>query len=149
MALALSRASAQYWPVHGVRASSVPWFVLEKLAAIAFVLALLALVVHKLRRLPHALHLLGGETLAIFVFHLQVIYGGSWALGRVFARSLPWSGALCASFANLVLSVAFAFAWRAFKQRLSTSPVTLATLVRMPSVPNLRRRSVAPPGSAR
>lgn len=118
LTLALSSLSAHYLPVHGVRASSVPWFVLEKLAAVAFVLSLLALVTHKLRRLPHALQLLGGETLAIFVFHLQLIYGGSWALGRVFARTLPWSHALCASFANLVLSIAFAFAWRAFKGRV-------------------------------
>jgi hypothetical protein len=118
VALALSRVSAHVAPVHGVIASSVPWFVLEKLAAISFVLSVLALFVHPLRRLPHPLHLLGGETLAIFVFHLQVIYGGSWALGRVFARSLPLSEAIYASLANLVLSVAFAFAWHAFKQRL-------------------------------
>jgi hypothetical protein len=96
----------------------MPWFVLEKLGAVACVLSLLALATHKLRRLPHALHVLGGETLAIFVFHLQLIYGGSWALGRMFARNLPWSHALCASLANLVLSIAFAFSWRAFKRRL-------------------------------
>jgi hypothetical protein len=118
LALVSSRLCLSYWSTPGVLASSVPWFVLEKLAAISFVLVLLALCAHRLRRLPQALNLLGGETLAIFVFHLQVIYGGSWALGRVFARSLPWSAALAASLANLILSVAFAFVWRALKQRL-------------------------------
>ena len=131
----------------------MPWFVLEKLAAISFVLAGLALAAHKLRRLPDALHILGGETLAIFVFHLQIIYGGSWALGRLFARSLPWSGALSASLANFVLSVVFAFCWRALKQRLPdlrdrASAAWPCSRGSRRSAQPPRRRSVAQPSSA-
>jgi hypothetical protein len=114
----LSRgAFALPWP--RVLASSAPWFVLQKLAVILVLLVLLALATHRLRRLPAPLALLGGETLAIFVFHLQVIYGGSWSLGRLFPRTLPLSHAIAASLLNLALSVAFAFAWRALKRRLA------------------------------
>lgn len=103
-----------------VLASSATWFVVEKLAVIALTLGMLALLTQRIRRLPAALNLLGAQTLAIFVFHLQVIYGTHLSLGRVFARSLPLWQALCASLLNLALSIAFAFAWSALKRQLQT-----------------------------
>ena len=107
------------WPfVLHVRASSTPWFVLEKLAVIAVLLSLLALLTYRLRTLPRVLTILGGETLALFVFHLQIIYGGHWALAHRFGRTLRWSDAIWVALFNIALSIAFGLAYHALKQRL-------------------------------
>jgi acyltransferase len=100
-----------------IRVSSQPWFVVQKLAVIAALLALLAWLTQRLRALPRWLTLLSGETLAIFVFHLQLIYGGPWALAQRFGRTLSLREALLCVALNLALSIGFAFAWRALKSR--------------------------------
>lgn len=99
-----------------VRASSTPWFVLEKLAVIALLLALLALLTHRLKSLPSVLTILGSETLVLFVFHLQVIYGGHWALAHRFGRSLSWPDALLVALFNIALSTMFGLAYHACKR---------------------------------
>ena len=105
--LALSRVSAHLWAFHWVRASSVPWFVLEKLVAHSSCsrgslwqpTSCAAYRIHIPRR-RDARHLR--------LPFADSVHGGSRLSGRLFARSLPWSGALSASLANLVLSVVFA-----------------------------------------
>ncbi|MEY4508466.1 MAG: hypothetical protein RLZZ450_588 [Pseudomonadota bacterium] len=108
--------------VSHVRTSSTPWFVLEKLAVIALVLAVLALLTHSMRALPRPLIILGSETLVLFVFHLQVIYGGHWALAHRFGRALAWPEALSVALFNIVLTTLFGLAYHALKQRLSKRP---------------------------
>jgi len=101
-----------------VRASSTPWFVLEKLAVIALLLALLAVLTHRLRSLPAPLTVLGSETLVLFVFHLQVIYGGHWALSHRFGRTLSWPDALLVAAFNIALSAGFGLLYHALKRSL-------------------------------
>lgn len=101
-----------------VRASSTPWFVLEKLAMIALLLALLALLSHRLTALPRVLTILGSETLVLFVFHLQVIYGGHWALAHRFGHTLSWPDAIWVSLFNIALSTLFGLSYHIGKQRV-------------------------------
>ncbi|HEY6877669.1 MAG TPA: heparan-alpha-glucosaminide N-acetyltransferase domain-containing protein, partial [Polyangiales bacterium] len=99
-----------------VQASSTPSFVLEKLSVIALVLCALELLSRRIRKLPRVLTILGGETLAIFVFHLQLIYGGKWAFAHRFGRTLDWPHALAVASLNIVASIAFGLAWYGLKQ---------------------------------
>lgn len=114
-AAALRAFGPSYEPA--VRASSRPWFVVHKLAVVAALLALLSALCQRLRALPRWLTLLSSETLAIFVFHLQVIYGGAWALSQRFGRTLSLGEALLCVALNLALSIGFAFGWHALKSR--------------------------------
>lgn len=115
----LSRVAYQVWPaVATVKASSIPWFVLEKLAAIGLVLAALAWLTRHVRALPSPLAALGSETLVLFVFHLELLYGGRWALAHRFGHSLDWPHALALAALNVGASALFGLAYHHAKALL-------------------------------
>ncbi len=108
-------------PIPMPHPASVPWFVLQKLAVICVLLALLAWLTRSLHALPRPLGILGSETLALFVFHLNVIYGGQWALAYRFGRTLDWPEALAVALFNIALTAGFGLLYHTAKQHLRSA----------------------------
>ena len=103
---------------HGGYAVNVhtPSFFLQKLAVVTLALSALSAALHRLRALPRPLRTLSGETLAIYVFHLLVLYGAPIALARRVGSTLPLSAALSVSAAMLCASTLVGLGWHSIKE---------------------------------
>ena len=92
-----------------------PSFFVQKLAVVTMALSLLAFALARVRDLPSALRILTAETLAIYVFHLFVLYGFPFALHTRLGTNLPLTAALSVSAGMLAASCAVGLAWHALK----------------------------------
>lgn len=92
-----------------------PAFLLQKLAAVTIAIGVLAYALRRLRALPAVLRVLSAETLAMYVFHLLVLYGEPFDLHRRAAESLQLGQALGVSALMLIATSGFGLAWHAFK----------------------------------
>jgi YHS domain-containing protein len=114
-----SLAQHSAWSLTRAVAANVhsPTFFTQKLAAVTLAVAVLAYALRNVRALPEALRILTGETLAIYVFHLIVLYGFPIFLQRRLGGAhLPLSAALSVSACMLVASTALGLGWHRLKR---------------------------------
>ncbi len=90
--------------------SAHPAIVCMRLAFVLGLAALLAVVGARVA-LPKPLQALAGETLALYVVHLVVLYAAWVGPGRVWARALPLPQALGLAMVMLLLSAVAALGW--------------------------------------
>ncbi|MEZ5417383.1 MAG: heparan-alpha-glucosaminide N-acetyltransferase domain-containing protein [Vicinamibacterales bacterium] len=95
--------------------SARPAFVVANLAAVLLLTLGLSVVSAPIRTLPRLLRVLSGETLAIYVIHLLVLFGGSVQLARRIGPTQSVAGALAVAAGMIVLTGALALAWHAAK----------------------------------
>jgi hypothetical protein len=116
------------WSVAQPRSVQVhtPSFFVLKLAAVTLVVALLANARRRMRSLPAPLCILAGETLAVYVFHLLVLYGFPADLHGRLGTTLWLPRALYMSALMLVASAAAGIGWHRIKHwqpaRLRNAP---------------------------
>jgi YHS domain-containing protein len=111
-------AARSAWSLsHGAAANvHSPTFFTQKLAALTLAIAVLAYTLRNVQALPAPLRILTGETLAIYVFHLLVLYGFPIFLQRRFGGAqLTLSAALSVSVCMLVASTALGLGWHRLK----------------------------------
>jgi hypothetical protein len=118
-ALGLTGWLARYLPWSFERVPGVnvvgPSFFVQKLAVVTLALSFLACALSRIRELPATLRILTAETLAIYVFHLFVLYGFPFALHTRLGTSLPLVAALSSSGCMLAASSAVGLLWHALK----------------------------------
>lgn len=91
--------------------ASMPAFFFEKLAWVLGTLAVLAPVMSRVRALPGPIATLAQETLAVYVFHLLVLYFPPVMLASRIGDDLPLGEAACVSLAMIAVSAGFGLAW--------------------------------------
>ncbi|MEM6730941.1 MAG: heparan-alpha-glucosaminide N-acetyltransferase domain-containing protein [Myxococcota bacterium] len=96
--------------------NSRPSFIVERLGAITFAIAILCLVSFPIRRFPKVLRTLSGETLFLYVFHLVVIFSLPFGVSRTIGRTLSFPEALGVSAVMLVLTATAGLGWNRFKR---------------------------------
>ena len=96
-------------------------FALRKLALVVAVLALLVLVSWKLARLPRVLERLSGETLVLYVVHLQLLYPPTVGLVHWVGPLLSLPAAMAVAFVLMLVSAAAALLWTGRKRRRGRS----------------------------
>jgi surface polysaccharide O-acyltransferase-like enzyme len=92
-------------------------FALRKLAFVVAALAVLLLVSWKLARLPRLLERLSGETLVLYVVHLQLLYPAGVGLVHWVGPVLPLPAAMGVALALMVASGAAALVWNGRRGR--------------------------------
>lgn len=104
--------------------STRPALVVENLAAVLFLTLILSIVFAPLRTLPRALRVMSGETLSMYVFHLYVLFGGSWHLARRIGPTLELPAAMAFALFMILLTSTFALGWHRLKawRRPITAP---------------------------
>ena len=95
--------------------SARPAFVVANLAAVLLVTLGLSVLFAPVRTLPRMLRVIAAETLAIYVFHLVVLFGFEVRLARRIGPTLELPEALGFAAFMIALTTAFALAWHAFK----------------------------------
>jgi uncharacterized membrane protein len=100
-----------------VPGSSRSAFWLERLGAVLALLAVLAAALSRVTRLPRLLEVLSGETLALYVFHILVLFGTPIGPALIFGKTLPLEHALLIAGANVIVSFAFGLYWHRLKAR--------------------------------
>jgi uncharacterized membrane protein len=100
----------------GLSYSSRPYQVISKFGVVLGATALLGLLFAPMRALPRIAQILAGETLAVYVFHLVVLYWTHWSIYARLRNSLDLSQGLMVSAALLVASVLVGFGWHQQKQ---------------------------------
>ncbi len=90
--------------------SSHPAVVLERLGLVLLTASLLSVVAAR-ARLPAALTALAGETLALYVVHLLVLYAAGVGPAELFPHALGLGPSMALAAGMLALSVAVALAW--------------------------------------
>ena len=95
--------------------SARPAFVVANLAAVLLVALVLSVVVAPMKSLPRVLRIIAAETLAIYVFHLYVLFGGELRLARRIGPTLELPQALAFAAFMIALTSAFALGWHALK----------------------------------
>jgi len=90
---------------------------LTQLGLVMLVCATLAWLSRHAARLPALLERLAGETLALYVFHVVLLYGAYVGLGALVGHRLGLSAGVLAVFVLCALSTAFALAWHGLKRR--------------------------------
>jgi YHS domain-containing protein len=88
-----------------------PSFFVTKLATVTLAMALLSLCLRNVRGLPGPLRVLAGETLAVYVFHLLVLYGFPINLHGRIGTTLALPLALSLSTLMLAASAAAGLGW--------------------------------------
>lgn len=102
---------------------SSPAFALTKLGATVLAVSVLALLGPRIRRLPSWTLALGGESLALYVFHLLVLYLGGVGLYHHYGRSLSLEASLTVAFVMVVVSVVAGLSWHRFKAWRATQRI--------------------------
>ena len=92
-------------------------FALRKLAFVVAACAVLVLASWKLARLPRVLERLSGETLVLYVVHLQLLYPAGVGLVHWVGPVLSLPGAMGVALALMVVSGAAALLWDARRRR--------------------------------
>lgn len=95
--------------------SSRPAFIVERLAAVTLAIAALNLIAFPIRRFPHFLRTLSGETLFLYVFHLVVIFSLPFGVSRVIGRTLDFPQAFVVSAGMLGLTALAGLGWARVK----------------------------------
>ena len=110
-------ADASPWSL--VRASTHPSarpaFVVSNLAAVLIVTLGLSVVTSRMRSLPRVLRILSGETLAIYMFHLIVLFGFNLQVARRIGPTLTLPQALTLAAGMIALTSAYALTWHQIK----------------------------------
>lgn len=96
---------------------ALPSFATLKLAALALVVAVLALVAVRVPALPRRLNVLAGESLMLYWFHLNLLYAAGVGLKTQIGPTLSLPAAIGAAALVIVVSVAVAFGWHRLKRR--------------------------------
>ncbi len=100
----------------GTRWASRPAFFIQKLAVVLLVVGVLAFALSRVSRLPRWTTTLASETLAVYVFHLLVLYRFSWSPSRTIGRTLELGPALGVSAAMIVVCVSAGLGWHYWKE---------------------------------
>ncbi|MGD9902731.1 MAG: heparan-alpha-glucosaminide N-acetyltransferase domain-containing protein [Vicinamibacterales bacterium] len=95
--------------------SARPAFVVANLSAVLGATLGLSVLVAPIRTLPRVLRILAAETLAIYVFHLVVLFGFDLRLARRIGPILSLPQALAVSAFMITLTGTFAVAWHGIK----------------------------------
>jgi len=95
--------------------SARPAFVVSNLAAVLVLTLVLSIVCAPMRSMPRVLRILSGETLTIYMFHLIVLFGGSFQFARRIGPTLTLPQALTLAAGMVVLTSGYALAWHRFK----------------------------------
>lgn len=94
-------------------------YALLKLALVVGIAALLVLVTLRIPRLPRVLEMLAGETLALYVSHLLVLFPAGIGLVALLGATLSLPAAVCAAAALMVVSTGVALGWKRLGRRRS------------------------------
>lgn len=105
---------------------SMPAFFVEKLAWVLALLTAAAPLMARVRRLPAPLEALAGRTLAIYVFHLLVLFFPPLLIGTRIGPTLALGPALGVSAAMVLASTAFGLAWHGFRSAKARAAVAAA-----------------------
>jgi surface polysaccharide O-acyltransferase-like enzyme len=97
-------------------------FALRKLAFVVAAFAVLVLASWKLKRLPRVLERLSGETLVLYVVHLQLLYPAGIGLVYWLGPTLPLPAAMGIALLLMLVSAAAALAWNAWRGRRRAMP---------------------------
>lgn len=95
--------------------SARPAFVVGNLAAVLFVTLVLSVLFAPVRTLPRVLRVIAAETLAIYIFHLVVLFGFEVRLARRIGPTLELPQALAFAAFMIALTSTFALAWHELK----------------------------------
>lgn len=95
--------------------SARPAFVVANLEAVLCVTLVLSVVCAPMQSLPRVLRIIAAETLAIYVFHLVVLFGFDVRLARRIGPTLTLPQALAFAVFMIALTSTFALAWHALK----------------------------------
>ncbi len=95
--------------------SARPAFVVANLGAVLIVTLVLSVIFAPVRTLPRLLRVVAAETLAIYVFHLVVLFGFDVRLARRIGPTLEVPQALAFAAFMIALTTAFALAWHEVK----------------------------------
>lgn len=96
-----------------------PGFNLVKLGAVLGVVSALAWIGSGLRRLPPRASILAGETLALYVSHLMVLYAGGVGLTYLIGHALWWPEAILAALGMVAATAAFGLVWHRAKAAIA------------------------------
>ncbi len=95
--------------------SARPAFVVGNLAAVLCVTLVLSVLFAPVRTLPRVLRVIAAETLAIYLFHLVVLFGFEVRLARRIGPTLELPQALAFAAFMIALTSSFALAWHELK----------------------------------
>ena len=95
--------------------SARPAFVVANLAAVLLATFVLSVVCAPMPSLSRVLRIISGETLAIYVFHLLVLFGFEVRLARRIGPTLALPEALAFAAFMIALTSAFALGWHGLK----------------------------------
>lgn len=105
--------------LEGVSRNARPAFNLIKLGAVVAVVAVLALASRRIARLPRVATILSGQTLALYVSHLMVLYAGGVGLMHLIGHTLSLPAAILAAASMVVGTAAFGLAWHRLEASLA------------------------------
>ena len=105
-------------------AAGASWMV--KLGAVALVCAVLAAAAIGAPRLPRLFETLAGETLALYLSHVIVLYAAGIGLAHVIGRTVPLVPALAIAAVAVVLTALVGLAWNRAKRALTRRRGALA-----------------------
>ncbi len=108
--------------VQGIDAAELTAMHMLRLASVVGVCAVLAWLLREGVRLTGWLERLAGETLAVYVFHILLVYGAGAGLGAQIGPRLSLGWALLVTALVLVLSVVVASTWRRLWARTLRRP---------------------------
>ena len=98
--------------------SAKPVAIFDRLRGITLMLAALAVLCHPIRRLPRVFAILSGETLAVYVIHLVLLFHPPiWIANRLGRDSFELWPALGVSLAMIVSTTALTVLWHEQKKR--------------------------------
>lgn len=95
--------------------SARPAFVVSNLVAVLIFTLGLSIVTSRMRSLPRVLRVLSGETLAIYMFHLIVLFGFNLQIARRIGPTLMLPQALALALGMIALTSIYALAWHQIK----------------------------------
>ena len=98
--------------------SARPEALFDRMRGISVFLAVLAVLAHPLRRLPHVFTVISGETLAVYVIHLVLLFHPPvYLASRVGNSSLELRPALMLSAMMIVSTISLTLLWHEQKRR--------------------------------
>lgn len=115
------------WLLLGLAGATLDWPALARLTnlgLVALVSAALLVAARHVGRLPRVLERLAGETLALYVFHVLLLYGSVWGLRAQLGHRLSLASGALAVVALGLASVGVALAWHGVKRHWRESSRT-------------------------
>lgn len=96
---------------------AIPSFAIVKLAAVVAIVTVLSVIALKVKFLPNWMNTLAGESLMLYWFHLNLLYGAGVGLKYQIGRTLSLPAALGVAAMVVVVSVTVGMLWHRFKKR--------------------------------